>query len=521
LQAIRRSLSGRGTGQIVRTQPAVPLTVELDPLAFQRLEEARNLDAVRDCVAAAVGYKLQALGLSGEPRAELRPLADGPDGSAGFRLRVHGRPYLQPAAQVAEILRQAGGPGCRSVADLPSELLGPGLAALCTGAIHRRPSLLLANDQLRYYRETIGGLPVNEPGLGWPPGEERLRAVLVPVLDAGVSIADTRVVASVVSAGEIDAIPPGHVAERIVDSQRHETVRILLNRETLRSLTTQDAEPTEAFVRLRERLHVESGALFPNFVFTETTELAPGMVAFGLNALTTLPTPLPDSDPLLAVADRLATELRAHRSWFASIGVLNDRLDQLEFLCPDLVAAARDRYPIEWLAAVARALFREDVRTPSLKDILEHLLDLDQVGDAVNVVRLAESVATSAAPAIGSLPAPRDVVSYLRQRANEKLQETFLIWQQASFIRLDDETERMAEDLAGRADPQPGQQAEVILAAVRRLIAAAPGSAGLAVRSVPVRSFLRELLEPEFPLIPVVATQEYGILADGALSPRL
>jgi hypothetical protein len=510
LQAIRRGLGGRAAGQRdKRGQPAIPVTVEVGLRAWELIKEARPQDAVRAQVASAVGHDLRALGIPGQQEIELRPLPDDPD---DVRVRVHGRLCPQPAAQIAEILYRLGGPECQSVPDLPAGQVGPGIAALCTGAIQRRPSVLLGEDQLLHYRETIGGISVDQAGLGWPPGAERLRAILTPVLDTGVSIADAAAVASIVAAGEIDAVPPVHVAERVIDSQRSRAVQICLNSETLRALTTQEPEPTGAFSRLREELYTESGALFPDFVFAGVTEMPSGTVAFGINSLTTLPVALPDRHVFQAVAVCLAEELRGHRGWFVCMSVVEDRLKQLELICPDLVGATRDRYPAEWLTAVGRALFREDVPMPSLVNILEHLLDLGHVGDAVDVVRISESVATSAPPAIGSLPEPRDVVSYLRQRSNERLQESFLIRQQGTLLMLGEEPHRMAEELLGHPGRPDDSQAEIILAEVRRQLAAAPGGVCLGVRSVPVRSFLRELLEPEFPLVPVVATQELGSL---------
>jgi type III secretory pathway component EscV len=197
--------------------------------------------------------------------------------------------------------------------------------------------------------------------------------------------------------------------------------------------------------------------------------------------------------------------------------VVAERLAQLRLACPDLVDAVQDRYTPEWISAVGRALFREEIQTPSLKDTLEHLLDLGEVGDAEDVVRLSESAAATARPATGSLPPPRDVVSYLRQRSNEKVQDTSALSKQGEVLMLGADPKGITESVRDEAVHPREKRADIIVDAARRQIASAPGKVCLAVTSVPVRSLIRELLEPEFPLVPVVATQEFGVMGPALL----
>jgi hypothetical protein len=510
LDGIRRSRSGRGAGE----QPAVPVKVEVSTRGWHLIGETGPQDAVLEKVADAVRHDLHALGIPGQPEVVLEPV---PGASDDLRLRVHGRLCRVPAEHVAEILRRLAGQECPSVFELPPEHIGSGVAGFCTAAMHRRPSTLLGDEQLRCYRDTLGRVSTVRPDLVWPPAGQRLREVLAPVLDVGVSIGSINDVSAIVGAGELDAVPSGLLAERLIDQLRLAAVHILLDGQTLRWLTTQDPEPTDAFVRLREELYAESGAVFPDFVFSESAGSPPGTVMFGLNSLLTPPIRLPDHHPLQAVVACLRSALRAHRGWFFCTSVLQDRLEQLRFACPDLVGAIEDRYPAEWLSSVGRALFREEVPTPRLKTILEHVLDLGPGDDAVDVVRFSESAATYARPTTGSLPEPRDVVCYLRQRSNEQLEETVLIAQYGTVLMLGDEVQGMAADLMARGDHPDEQQSEIIVDAVGHQIGGTAGKVCLAVPSVPMRSLVRELLEPEFPLVPVVATQELGTLGAGLL----
>ena len=505
LETIRRGLGSHGPGE----QPVVPVTVEVSTHGWQIIGESGLQEDVREKAAGAIGHDLEALGIPGQPKVVLEPV---PGASDDLRLRVHGRLCRVPAEHVAEMVRRLAGPECSAVFELPAEHIGAGVAGFCTAAMHRRPSLLLGDEQLRGYRDTLGRTGTPRADLAWPPASQRLREIVAPVLDVGVGIGDTSVVSAIVGAGELDAVPSALIAERLIDKLRLPAVHIRLDGQTLRWLTTQDTEPTDAFVRLREELYAESGALFPDFAFSESAGSPPRTVTFGLNSLVTPPVRLPDHHPLQAVAGCLRTALREYRGWFFCMSVLQDRLDQLRFACPDLVAAIEDRYPLDWMTAVGRALFREEVPTPRLKTILEHLLDLGPADDAVDMVRFSESAAAYARPATGSLPEPRNVVCYLRRRSNEQLEETVLIAQYGRVLMLAPEVQVMAAELMAQGGQPDGQQAEIIADAVRHQLAGTAGNVCLAAPSVPMRSLVRELLEPEFPLVPVVATSELGTL---------
>jgi len=515
-ETFRRGLNARIPGE----EPVVPVRVEMGGHSWRRIERAALLDTARRQVADSVRRHLQALGIPGRPAVELQASLDTAE---DLSLRVHGQPGRVPREQVTEILHRLAGPDCWSLAELPAELIGTGIAGYCSGAVHRRPSMLLGDEQTGFYADILGRTgpagPADPPGpgLGGALAASWLREVLIPVLDAGVSIGDTGTVARLLADGQFDAVPPSYIAERIINELRLDAVHIRLSGPTLRWLTTQETVPDDVFAGIRERLYAESGALFPDFMFTEDPELPPRTVAFGLNSLVTLPVRLPDHDPVQAVAACLESELRTHRGWFMCMSVVEERFKQLRFACPDLVDAILDSYPMEWITAVGRDLFREQVPTQSLKTILEHALDFGIVGDGTDAVRFNASAAITPKPAIDSYPDPRAVVSYLRQRSNEMLQESTLVGQLGTLFMLGPELSELAAKPEAAAGSSGDPRGEIISAAVRHQLASSPDGLSLAVRSVPVRSLVRELLEPEFPLIPVVATQEFGVLQIGLL----
>jgi hypothetical protein len=483
------------------------VVVEIGTAGWQVVERRHGLQAaVARNVATAIRRHLRMLGIPGHPEVRLRPVADAAD---ALRLLVHGRRCRQPDWRVAEVLGCLAGTERRSLSEVSIHELGPSVAAVCTAAIHRRPSLLLGPEQLRRYQAALGRAHNPGTGLVWPPIEQRLRAVLEPVIGAGVSIGDVTAVARIVADGELDAVPAVYVAERLIDELRGRAVEIHLNAETLRWLTTNESEPKGGFARLRETLFAESGSLFPDFALVQADELPSRTVSFAMNSLLTSATRLPDGRAFQAVLRNLEAELRAHRGWFVSIRVVEERLRQLELVFPDLVGAIHDRYPTEWLAALGRVLFREEVSTRNFKEILERLLDLGDVGHGTDVVRLQESVAVTARPTITSLPEPRSVVSYLRQRSNEELHETFSVPWEGSIIFLGPGLEGNASASDEELQNQDQEQLEVLLAAVRDRVGDVSGA--VAVSSVPLRSVVRELLEPQFPLVPVVAAQELPI----------
>lgn len=487
----------------ISPEPALPVVVEVGNSVWQAIEKAHLQSPVRQHVIDAIRRDVHALGIPSSPEADLRMT---PHSADGVRLFVHGRRCRQPDERVAHVIGNFAGPECHSLSELDPGDLAPAVAAVCTGAIHRRPSKLLGPEQLGRYRALLEGANGAHADLTWPPGEQRLREILEPVLDAGVSIGDVHGVSQILAEGELDGEPSAHIAERLINRFRATTVQIQLNDDDLRWLTLQGNTAEGAFAELREALFAESGSIYPEFVFTETSELPPRAIAFGMNFLTTPLARLPDQAPLKAIARLLAAELRAHRGWFISIDVVEDRLQQLELACPDLVGAIHDRYPGEWLTAVGRALLRERVSMHGIKQILEYLLDLGDSDSAMDVVRISET--GSARPVIVPLPNPRDVVSYLRQCSNEQLWGCFSIEPQEKVVVLGAELEGIAGTLRDGSGREDEPAAEMLVEGVRRLIAGTTSPIYLATTSMPVRSVVREILEPEFPLIPVVALQE-------------
>ena len=484
-------------------EPALPVVVEVGNSVWQAIEKAHLQSPVRQHVIDAIRRDVHALGIPSSPEADLRMT---PHTADGVRLFVHGRRCRQPDERVAHVIGNFAGPECHSLSELDPGDLAPAVAAVCTGAIHRRPSKLLGPEQLGRYRALLEGANGARANLTWPPGEQRLREILEPVLDAGVSIGDVRGVSQILAEGELDGEPSAHIAERLIDRFRATTVQIQLNCDDLRWLTLQGNTAEGAFAELREALYVESGSIYPDFVFTETNELPSRAIAFGMNSLTTPPARLPAQAPLKAIAGLLAAELRAHRGWFISIDVVEDRLQQLELACPDLVGAIHDRYPGEWLTAVGRVLLRERVSTHGFKQILEYLLDLGDSGSAADVVRISET--GSARPVIIPLPNPRDVVSHLRQCSNEQLWGSFSIEPQEKVVVLGAELEGIVGTLRDGSGRDDEPAVEMLVEGVRRLIVGTTSPISLATSSVPMRSVVREILEPEFPLVPVVALQE-------------
>jgi FHIPEP family len=495
-------------------EPTVQVTVELDTASWSAVEREKELrEKVGRHVAAAVRHDLVALGIPARPAVDLRPSVGGTDGP---RLLVHGRRCRLADERVAAVLGRFTGSDRRSLSELSPEELGPAVAAVCTAAIHRHPSILLGAEQLRRYQAAaVAKARADDPGVQWEPDDQQLRLVLEPVLDAGVGIGDVGAVASAMVDGELEGIPPALTAEDLIDELRASTVQIRVEGETLRWLTGRSGEDDGAFARLRESLYAESGSRFPDLDLVEASDVEPRTVCFGMNALVTPPSRLPDDQTILAVVRSLEPELQAHRWWFISTSVVRERLQQLELALPDLVGAIHDRYPIGWLALLGRTLFREEVSTRNLKEILEYLLDLGDVGETADVVRLNEpAMATVRPPTLASLPDPREVVSFLRQCSNERLHRAFPLRHEVNAIFLGAELERLvaADTPTSHLDDQ---HVEELVRAVRQRLAAASGPVSIALSSVPRRSVVRELLEPEFPHVPVIATQELPLPRSG------
>jgi hypothetical protein len=136
---------------------------------------------------------------------------------------------------------------------------------------------------------------------------------------------DVQTATTIISDGELDAVPALHVACRLVDPLRRTAVEIRLYGDTLRWLTMHEREPEGAFAKPRGELFGESGFIFPDFVLVQADELPTRTVVFGMNSLSTAATRLPDDHAFDAVV-RTWSRNCAPTGVVVSTSVVNERL---------------------------------------------------------------------------------------------------------------------------------------------------------------------------------------------------
>ena len=451
--------------------------------------------AVQSRVAEVLRGLLGDLGLRGRPQVDVAVERPGPAGP--LRFSVNGRPCRPSAGQLGPILGELAPDAAGDPVRVPDGSLPDVVAAACAAVLRRRPSLLATDHQLDLVLFTAGR----------PPGslDPRLAAALRRLLDNGIGVGDTATLLEVVREAD-PAQSAAELAEALIDRLRPPTLDVLLPEATLRRATTAQPVPATSFSEVRGRLLQRLGVQPPDLRLVVDDSLPPGTCALRINHLTTWPRPVPQAAPLDALYARIEEAATNNAYRFLAVSTVRQSLDQLGLAFPDRVGQVTDRYPMAWLSAVLRCLVEEAVPIDDLitSMLLDWLLDLDDQGGGRDVVRLPEGPADPARAA--PLPAPRDVVAYVRQRA----------WEDAWSIAPGDATlpvHRLADALVpdDAAGPDGWPQAaavERLTDAVRALRPERSPGIPLVVSSLPGRARVREALAAEFPELTVVASQE-------------
>lgn len=450
-------------------QPVVPVHLTLPSVG----------PGAEDAVSAVVADHLRALRLPGRPE-----VAVAAGGGTTWGLRVNGTAVRCPAPDVAGVVHAVTHGRGHWLEDVPPEAGAALAAGLCSAALQARLSVLLGPAQLAAVLDGTGG----------PPGVE---AALRTVVEHGVAL-DGAALAEVVGGGRPT---PVEVAERLLERGQAETLDVRLAPATLRRLTS--GTDTDVFPALREDLYDRLGVLGPDFHLAADPSLPEDGFAFTLGVVRTWPRHLPAASGLPDVADALGELLRRRAAWFISMRTVEEMSDRLEVVLPDTMRTVRERYPLEWLTAVARAAVDEGTSLRNLATVLDRLLDLDPHPSA-DTYRMREGSPPQVDRGTGDLPAPRDAVALVRQRLREEVARTTTA-AEVLVHRLPPELEERL-DVAVRAGAPSAADAEAAAAEAREV---AWDGLPLVAPSLALRGWLRDTLRGELPELEVVALTEY------------
>jgi type III secretion protein V len=443
------------------------------------------------------------------------------------------------------------------------------LGLACANIIKMQPAALLGPEQVAAYIAILPSPPDKPDWQSLPFFQDPniLRSILGEALNMKISIADHRAVTETL--GQAHGRSTEDIIEDLIVALRPEQIEIQLPSEDLRRMTRDHVKDGPAmFPFLRDGLFEELGLNYPKFRFAVTEELKQGHFAFKINHLTTMPLIGLRPDQLLAndTPDRLSMQgidgeatinpatghpasvinsdkkdlaealglttwdqigylilslaeaLRKNSACFAHREAIQAQLNQLKLEFPALVSAVVDRFSIEQLTRILRALVAEEISIRNLRLILERLLEYDYgFSDSYRYLVLDDRPT-----AYGQLNAARrddldSLVSFLRAGMKRQIGNKYARGSQTLVVYLLDQW--FEQSVLGNQSPQAGEDRQTppeddlidnILEAIRQEIAFLPLTAQRPsiLTSIAVRPYLRRLIAAEFPRIPVVAYQE-------------
>ncbi len=279
----------------------MPVTLELAN-SLATASGAFPIEQCRQSLSAALDTLMAAMGIPGDPVVRVA-VTDGPSPERPLLLTINDCPcrypdelllwvasyvtgaYPRPDASVSEMLADAGndrGAQGRATADF---------AALAAVEIAKTdPSILFALPQAEAYATAL--TPFSRPGFSvgaWPPSAAWLLPVLKEVIAQRISIADHKLVASVLAeAGAGDG--RSAVVEELIATLGEHVVEVHVARGDDDLIAGDDSSlAVEGFTFLREGLFVETGVEYPSFHLAIVDDLRPGSFAFKVGCLQTTP----------------------------------------------------------------------------------------------------------------------------------------------------------------------------------------------------------------------------------------
>lgn len=482
----------------------LPVRLELAREAWD-LRGSELPAGVVEAITADVDRDLRSLGLLGQASVEAH-LVESTVAATGLEVRVGGRLCRAPDRLV---LGGQAAPGSRAGAAPAVRALGTDdLPATVSRILQHQPAALLGRAQLDAYREALRRVGIDDGAL---PDAAWLARVLRGVLDVGVPVGDVGTVAGVLTDAMEHDDRADVVVERLVDRLHPRTVQVRMSPATLRAASLRMDVASTAFTALRTALFRVAGIRFPDVELVADSGSAQDVFAFRLNALDGPPLPLaPDSDPLAQLADSLAESLRFRWHWFVTPSWVQEQVDELGLVFPELVTAVRLRYPVEWLSALVRRMLREQVAVRNLGAVLDDLLDLDCDPGAGDVVRLSPgwTGAPESRPWAG-LVAPSVALVFLRQRVFERSWRSSLP-PESGLELLPPEGEQLAGQLHpdGEGSATAVGEFRSLLDAVGQSLQTTPWGPGVVVSTVPARTAVRDVVQAALPDVRVLASVE-------------
>jgi flagellar biosynthesis component FlhA len=553
--------------------PTIDVFLQLDASLEPILETGGPMySSVFQSVQQQLSDLIHLLGIPGRVVLEIGPLSDTRrDDVEWMRLRVNGAlcRYAQEILAIAwdsaaGRVADAKPAGVRSRLQAPAdahaehraEQVGEFLGLVCREIVSRQPAVLLGPAHVVAYGGQLEGLAHDQQLNSWTPDTSQLMQILKRVLELRLSIADTKIVATVLA--DHGAAKWEDMVEHLVDALAPDVMELHVPEAYVALLTTADENGSDLLTFSHEGMFVELGVAFPPLRLVPDTELKSNSFTFMINHLPTLSVVGLEADECLVndTSERLrlmeikgreavnpatqqpgaivdvtkkevlgpagltmwdqadycilcfAEALRRNCACFVHRRSVEIQLEQLGQAFPVLVEAARAKVSVEKITRVLRVLGSEQVSIRNLRLILERFLDYQyRVSDLERYSILDDRLSIS-----GYLEDWRtdDAVPFVRAGLKRQISNKYVRGTSTLAVYLVDSE---LEDLFNGANTDAAQDEErqeyIIMALANELNHLPPeAQAPPILTTIGTRADLRDAIQLTFPRISVLAYEE-------------
>jgi flagellar biosynthesis component FlhA len=455
------------------------------------------------------------------------------------------------------------------------------LSLACLGVAKKWPAALLGEKQVDAYKNSLRPLK-KKIGIEWDswPDNNGLQNILARILNLRISIANKEVVAETLQKGFSEKHSPSAIVEDLVLALQPNVVEIQLPQDYLRELTMENLNHDEKyFALMRDGLFYELGVRYPEIKFVLIDNLRPNSMAFRINHLNTMPRMGLAQNELLVndTSDRLmllnirgkpainpangiecsiidkdfqdiaegaglttwnpmgflclslSSELRSHSECFLNREIVFEEQERLAQAFPALVTSVRERFSIEKTTEALRFLVSEEISLRNLRLVLELMLDFDHiVTDDSEFIIFDDRLPTHISPDKAWLDDPENLTAFIRTGLKRYISYKYTRGGNTLVVYLvDREIEGLLAKRKENHIPLTEKNLESILEAVNAEVSSllSTASTPTILTTLSLRSYIRELIEAEFPRLPVVAYQELSpdmnIQPIARISPKL
>jgi hypothetical protein len=546
--------------------PDLNILIELDiPEKITAAEE------VQKAVTQQISIICAQLGIPAHPRVHLNPWDKSPDADPRYlRFIIEGKECIYPQEILRDAWYAASQDDRKEVEDLFAEF--PNTSAqmqttfftnLVSGILFFQPERLLEENQLRSY---LHRLAEEDPFFSSLEAESTrvIRQILQNIIRLGISIADHAALASILQDNLTSGTTATEISEMLISRLAPDRVRVHMEPGYLRSLTTQSSpEDRDSWWHLREWRFSDAGTSLPPLEFVSDDTLKPGWLRVSINHILTLPVRILNLDeiavnespwrlepdlgylprqiehprdgnlmsalpadqennlpldiyrfsPMNFAMFAVSREIQLHGWRLLTLNEVERQVKLFDETYPKLVTVVKEKLNPALLTSILRVLAAEGISLRNYKRIFEAVLDFDYVvvPAPTQSIILDDRLPIDRPPSAEWLAEPLNIAQFIRTRMPNEISAKYTEgWNSLSVFTIAPEVEALLEPRVHGGEPLQPETVQQVLSIIRRKIGADFRQHRYTpiMTSAELRPYLRELLAPEFPHLPVLAFQE-------------